>query len=52
MLSNSREASIFDLTNALEERDAAGALRALRALAVQREAAQPILGMLASTIGG
>jgi DNA polymerase-3 subunit delta len=52
VLSNSREASIFDLTNALEERDAAGALRALRALAVQREAAQPILGMLASTIRG
>ena len=50
VLSTSREAGIFDLTNALEERDAAGALRALRALMVQREAAQPILGMMASTV--
>jgi DNA polymerase-3 subunit delta len=50
VLSNSREAGIFDLTNALEERDIAGALRALRALTVQREAAQPILGMMASTV--
>jgi len=50
VLSNSREAGIFDLTNALEERDTAGALRALRALTVQREAAQPILGMMASTV--
>ena len=50
VLSTSREAGIFDLTNALEERDAAGALRALRALTVQREAAQPILGMMASTV--
>jgi DNA polymerase-3 subunit delta len=50
VLSNSREASIFDLTNALEGRDAAGAVRALRALAAQREAAQSILGMLAATM--
>jgi DNA polymerase III subunit delta len=50
VLSTSREAGIFDLTNALEERDAAGAFRALRALMVQREAAQPILGMMASTV--
>jgi DNA polymerase-3 subunit delta len=52
VLSSSREASIFDLTNALEERDAAGALRALRALTVQREAAQATLGMVASTVRG
>jgi DNA polymerase III subunit delta len=50
VLSNSREASIFDLTSALEERDAAGAIRALRALAAQREAAPPILGMMANTV--
>ena len=52
VLSNSHEASIFDLTNALEGRDAAGALRALRALTVQREAAQATLGMVASTLRG
>ena len=52
VLSGSREASIFDLTNALEERDAAGAVRALRALAVQREAAQATLGMVASSLRG
>ncbi len=34
VLSASREASIFDLTNALESRDAAGFVRALRALLV------------------
>jgi len=50
VLSNTREASIFDLTSAIEERDAARAIRALRALAAQREAAQPILGMLAGTV--
>jgi DNA polymerase-3 subunit delta len=50
VLSSSREASIFDLTNALETGDAAAALRALRALAVQREAALPILGMTASAV--
>jgi DNA polymerase-3 subunit delta len=50
VLSNSREASIFDLTNAVETGDAAGALRALRALAVQREAAPSILGMIASVV--
>ena len=52
VLSSSREANIFDLTNALEERNAAGALRALRSLAVQREAAPAILGMVASTLRG
>ena len=35
--SSSREASIFDLTNAVKSRDVAGALHALRALAGQRE---------------
>lgn len=50
VLSSSREAGIFDLTNALEGRDVAGALHALRALAAQREGAQPILGMIAATI--
>jgi len=34
------EAGIFDLTNALEGRDVAGALHALRALAGSREGAQ------------
>jgi DNA polymerase-3 subunit delta len=52
VLSNTREASIFDLTSALEEREAARAIRALRALAVQREAAQAILGLLAGTVRG
>ena len=52
VLSNTREASIFDLTNAIEERDAARAIRALRALAAQREAAQAILGMCAGTVRG
>jgi DNA polymerase III delta subunit len=52
VLSNSRDASIFDLTNALEARDAAGVLRALRALLVQREAAPAILGMIAGTVRG
>lgn len=52
VLSNSRDASIFDLTNALEGRDVAGVLRALRALLVQREAAPAILGMVASTVRG
>jgi DNA polymerase III delta subunit len=50
VLSSSREASIFDLTSALEAQDAGGALRALRALAVQREAAQATLAMMAGTI--
>jgi DNA polymerase-3 subunit delta len=50
VLSASREASIFDLTNALEGRDAGAAIRALRALATQREAAPSILGMMASTV--
>lgn len=50
VLSNSREASIFDLTNAVEAGDAPAALRALRGLIVQREAALSILGMLASVV--
>jgi DNA polymerase-3 subunit delta len=50
VLSNTREASIFDLTNAIEERDAGGTIRALRSLAAQREAAQPVLGMIARTV--
>ncbi len=50
VLSNSREASIFDLTNAVEAGDAAAALRAWRALAVQREAALSVLGMIASVV--
>jgi DNA polymerase-3 subunit delta len=52
VLSNSREASVFDLISALEARDAAGALRALRSLAMQREAAQATLGMMAGTVRG
>lgn len=52
VLSNSREAGIFDLTNALEMRDTTSALRALRALAVQREPAPAILGMIAGTLRG
>jgi DNA polymerase-3 subunit delta len=50
VLSNTREASIFDLTSALEERDAGSAIRALRALAAQREAAQPVLAMIARSV--
>jgi DNA polymerase III delta subunit len=40
------------MTNALEERDVAGVVRALRALLVQREAAPAILGMIAGTVRG
>lgn len=50
VLSTSRAASIFDLSNALSDRDAAKALRAYRSLASQREPVQAILGMLASGI--
>jgi DNA polymerase-3 subunit delta len=50
VLSSSREAGIFDLTNALGERDAARALRALRGLLTQREPAVRILFTLASEV--
>jgi len=52
VLSNSREANIFDLTNAVSNRDAGQALRALRSLMTQRETAPQVLGMLASEIRG
>jgi DNA polymerase-3 subunit delta len=50
VLSNSRESSIFDLTNALSDRDAGRALRALRNLLAQREPLPPTLGMIAGEI--
>lgn len=52
VLSNSRAASIFDLTNALSGRDVRRALLAFRSLATQREPVQAILGMLASEVRG
>ncbi|HSB71400.1 MAG TPA: hypothetical protein VLT62_18900 [Candidatus Methylomirabilis sp.] len=50
VLSTSREAGVFDLTNAMSARDAGKALGALRGLLMQREPVQPILGMLAGEI--
>lgn len=50
VLSNSRDSSIFDMTNALCDRDAARALRALRGLLAQREPIPPTLGRIASEI--
>ncbi len=50
VLSNSRESGIFDLTNALCERDAGRALRALRSLLGKREPLPPTLGRIAGEI--
>ncbi len=47
VLSNSREANIFDLTNAVSGRDAGKAFRALRSLLTRREPAGRILSTLA-----
>lgn len=47
---HSREANIFDLTNAVSSRDAGRALLALRSLLTQREPAPLILNMLAGEI--
>jgi DNA polymerase-3 subunit delta len=50
VLSRSREANVFDLTNALSGRDAGRALRSLRSLMAQREPMPQILGVLAGEI--
>lgn len=50
VFSHSREANIFDLTNAVSSRDAGRALLALRSLLTQREPAPLILNVLAGEI--
>ena len=50
VLTSARETGLFDLTNALDERDTLRALRAVRGLLVQREAEVAILGLLASEV--
>jgi DNA polymerase-3 subunit delta len=50
VLSNSREANVFDLTNAVSGRDAGKALRALRSLMTRREPVPRILGTLAGEV--
>jgi len=50
VFSHSREANIFDLTNAVSGRDAGKALLALRSLLTQREPAPLILNVLAGEI--
>jgi DNA polymerase-3 subunit delta len=50
VLCSSREANIFDLTNAMSDRDAGRAVRALRSLLAQREPVPQILGVLAGEI--
>lgn len=52
VFSSSREANIFDLTNAVSGRDPGRALRSLRSLTAQREPMPQILGVLASEIRG
>ncbi|MFI5339716.1 MAG: DNA polymerase III subunit delta [Candidatus Methylomirabilales bacterium] len=52
VLSSSREANIFDLTNAVSGRDAGRALRSLRSLMAQREPIPQILGVLAGEVRG
>ena len=52
VLSQSHEANVFELTNALTERDGGRALAALRSLLTQREPAPRILGMLAAEVRG
>jgi DNA polymerase-3 subunit delta len=49
-LSNSREAGVFDLTNAVADRAGERAVTALRRLLGQREAAIAILGLLAGEL--
>lgn len=50
VFSHSREANIFDLTNAVSSRDAGKALLALRSLLTQREPAPLILNVLAGEV--
>jgi DNA polymerase-3 subunit delta len=50
VLSTTREAGVFDLTNAVDEREVGRALRALRGLLAQREAGVAILGLLAGEV--
>ena len=50
VLSHSREANIFDVTNAVSSRDAGKALLGLRSLLTQREPAPLILNVLAGEI--
>lgn len=50
VLSGSREAGVFDLTNAVGERNAQRALTALRSLLIQREPAVMIIGLLANEL--
>ena len=50
VLSTTREAGVFDLTNAVDEREVGRALRALRGLLAQREAGVAILGVLAGGV--
>jgi len=50
VLSNARGSGMFDLTNAIDERDTPRALRALRGLLAQREAEQALLGLVATEI--
>ncbi len=52
VLSQSREANVFELTNAVTERDGGRAMAALRSLLNQREPAPRILGMLAAEVRG
>ena len=52
VLSHSREANVFELTNAISDRDPARALLALRSLLTQREPAPRILGMVAAEMRG
>ncbi len=50
VLSNARESGVFDLTNAIDDRDARRAMGALRGLLAQREAEQAILGLIAAEL--
>jgi DNA polymerase-3 subunit delta len=50
VLSSNREAGLFDLTNALDDREGTRALAALRQLLAQREPAPAILGLMASEV--
>jgi len=50
VLCSNRDAGVFDLTNALAERNASRALAALRQLLAQREPAISLLGLLASEV--
>jgi DNA polymerase III subunit delta len=50
VLTSTRETGLFDLTRALDERDAGRALRAVRGLLAQREAEIAILGLVAAEI--